>query len=56
VKKDQSTPKRVHGFAGIAKPWRFAQSLKEQGFDMTGFTAFGDHEPISPSRTRSITP
>lgn len=30
-------------FAGIAKPWRFEQSLKAAGGEVAGFAAFADH-------------
>lgn len=31
------------GFAGIAKPWRFEQSLRSAGVELKGFRSFPDH-------------
>jgi tetraacyldisaccharide 4'-kinase len=48
------THRRVHAFAGIAKPWRFHQSLIEHGFEITAFDEFADHEPISSKRLSQL--
>lgn len=38
--------RRVVGYAGIAKPWKFEATLKAQGFDLLSFRGFPDH--VSP--------
>jgi tetraacyldisaccharide 4'-kinase len=35
------------GFAGIAKPWRFATALRAAGVELRDFAAFADHAAFS---------
>lgn len=37
---------RVCGFAGLARPERFFDSLKAEGLEVTDFTPFPDHHPF----------
>lgn len=43
IRATQKGEGRVHGFCGIAKPEKFRASLTAQGYEIAGFTAFGDH-------------
>lgn len=45
---------RYIGFAGIAKPWKFAETLRSQGLEIVAFHAFGDHETLSQTQFDSL--
>ena len=47
TKPETSQP--VFGFAGIAKPWAFEQTLKSLELDLAGFVGFGDHQSLLPA-------
>lgn len=40
-------PAPVYGFAGIAKPWKFEATLRNEGYDLAGFDGFPDHAALS---------
>lgn len=40
-------PAPVYGFAGIAKPWKFEATLRNEGYDVVGFEGFPDHAALS---------
>jgi tetraacyldisaccharide 4'-kinase len=46
----QATPQIVIAFAGIAKPWKFENTLKSNGYDIINFHAFADHEPFDDQK------
>ncbi|HEV2364765.1 MAG TPA: tetraacyldisaccharide 4'-kinase [Caulobacteraceae bacterium] len=41
-------------FAGIAKPWKFAEALEAAGCDLVGFAALGDHRIPSEAWLRKL--
>lgn len=47
-------PQSVVAFAGIAKPWKFEETLKNSGYEVCDFKAFGDHEPISEAHLDAL--
>ncbi len=49
-----ATPGRVHGFAAIAKPWKFAATLRALGYDVAGFQGFPDHAALSEAQLRAL--
>ncbi|WP_443747992.1 tetraacyldisaccharide 4'-kinase [Asticcacaulis solisilvae] len=44
----------VIGLAGIAKPWKFEATLRDQGFDVRAFEAFADHAEIPEGRLHAL--
>ncbi len=47
-------PAPVYGFAGIAKPWKFEATLRNEGYDLTGFAGFPDHAALSESELEAL--
>ncbi len=43
-----------YGFAGIAQPESFRQTLEEEGFELAGFQAFADHHPYTAADYRDL--
>jgi tetraacyldisaccharide 4'-kinase len=41
-------------FAGIAKPWRFEQSLRAAGCDLADFAPYPDHAPLDEATLRFL--
>ena len=46
--------RRVHAFAGIARPGKFFASLAQAGAVVVGRTAFADHQPIPRTRLQRL--
>jgi tetraacyldisaccharide 4'-kinase len=47
-------PAPVHGFAGIAKPWKFEATLRGEGYDIAGFDAFPDHAALTGAQLETL--
>ena len=47
-------PASVYGFAGIAKPWKFEATLRNEGYDLTGFEGFPDHAALSDADLEAL--
>ncbi len=47
-------PAPVYGFAGIAKPWKFEATLRNEGYDLAGFEGFPDHAALSGSELEAL--
>jgi tetraacyldisaccharide 4'-kinase len=47
-------PNAVHGFAGIAKPWKFEATLRNEGYDIAGFESFPDHATLSGAQLETL--
>jgi tetraacyldisaccharide 4'-kinase len=45
---------RVLGFAGIGRPAKFHESLKELGLDVTGFQGFPDHHVFTKAEIQAL--
>lgn len=50
----KTPPAPVIAFAGIAKPWKFKNTLKSLGYDLIEFVALPDHAPIDPENLRGL--
>jgi len=48
-------PKRVLGFAGIAKPWKFQATLKSLGYSVVDFMPFPDHKDFESADLDHLT-
>ena len=47
-------PRRVIAYAGIAKPWKFEATLRQQGYEIAGFHAFADHAALSEAQLNAL--
>jgi tetraacyldisaccharide 4'-kinase len=53
-KSNSSFPKDIIAFAGIGYPYKFYQSLIQQGYSITQYYSFPDHHPYSKSDLEKI--
>ena len=47
-------PAPVYGFAGIAKPWKFEATLRNEGYDIAGFEGFPDHAALTIAELEAL--